>query len=234
MKLQYIVKFLFSILLFQSCITAKTVTIEQAILEESAVKIKTDEGQTYRFEELIGSDTVLYGLKKMKGGGLVVQDITHLNIIHIKYPYPPDLHSRLKSIDFQLETGGYFESYGISGADLNIQFVWTHPLTYNGSLALHFGAGVDIWSDIFCSDVGYVLAPALSIGRKHRFEFGADFKHYMLNYNYWTIAPAKFGYRLIGRKMTYRLFFAPYVNNVGEYENSMFVGGSLSVKLINY
>jgi len=72
-----------------------------------------------------------------------------------------DLHSRLKSVDFQIELGAFATE---PLADLNIQLVFTGPLNSAGLLAFHFGVGGDLWSDLSSSDAGFVFTTALSYG----------------------------------------------------------------------
>jgi len=80
--------FLITLILFQSCVSAKSVTVDKAVLQESSVQIKTGEGEKYRYKKLIRRDSILYGVKKMQGVGLVEQDLSNLNIIEVKYLSP--------------------------------------------------------------------------------------------------------------------------------------------------
>jgi len=83
--------FLIALILFQSCVSAKSVTesrVDKAILDEKKVQIITIEGKTYRYKKLIRRDSILYGVKKVHGvDGLVEQDISHLNIIEVEYVF---------------------------------------------------------------------------------------------------------------------------------------------------
>jgi len=141
-----------------------------------------------------------------------------------------DLHSRLKSSDFQIDVGGFIS---IGFAEVNLQYVLTRPLDQTGLLAFHFGAGGTIWADDIDGALGIILTPALSYGRKHRFELGADFRRYFHTFfgPYWTITPAKIAYRFMGKKATFRLYFAPVSLNVNHYGDSFLIGTSLSLKL---
>lgn len=140
-----------------------------------------------------------------------------------------DLHSRLKSSDIQIDVGVF--TFG--AAEVNLQYVLTRPLDQTGLLAFHFGAGGTTWDDTGNGSIGIILNPALSYGRKHRFELGADFRLYLYFLPiYWTIIPVKIAYRSMGKKATFRLYFAPISFNMGRYGESTFlIGTSLSLKL---
>jgi len=80
--------FLIALILFQSCVSAKSVTVDKAVLQESRVQIKTIEGETYRYKKLIRRDSILYGVKRVQGVGLMEQDLSNLNIIEVRYLSP--------------------------------------------------------------------------------------------------------------------------------------------------
>ena len=86
--LKSIAGFLIGFILFQSCVSLKSVTVDEAILQEKRVRINTAEGEKYRYKKLIRRDSILYGVKKIQGVGLMEQDLTHLNIIEVKYALP--------------------------------------------------------------------------------------------------------------------------------------------------
>ena len=87
--LKSIACFLITLILFQSCVSAKSVTVDKAVLQERNVQIKTAEGETYRYKKLIRRDSILYGVKRVQGVGLVELDRSNLNIIEVKYySYP--------------------------------------------------------------------------------------------------------------------------------------------------
>ena len=86
--LKSIAGFLISLIIFQSCVSAKSVTVDQAVMEEKRVQIKTVEGEMYRYKKLIIRDSNLYGVKRLQGVGLMEQNLTHLNIIEVKYASP--------------------------------------------------------------------------------------------------------------------------------------------------
>ena len=87
--LKSIVGFLIALIIFQSCVSAKSVTVDQAVLKEQPVRIKTVEGETYNYKKLIRRDSILYGVKKVKGVvGLVELDLSQLNISEVKYASP--------------------------------------------------------------------------------------------------------------------------------------------------
>ncbi len=78
---------LITLILFQSCITKK-ITIENAIEKEYRVQVKTVNGEKYKYSKLIRKDSIIYGIKKVKGGGLTEQNLTYLNIHELKRIYP--------------------------------------------------------------------------------------------------------------------------------------------------
>ncbi len=87
--LKSIAGFLVAFILFQSCVSAKGVTVDEAVHQETRVRIKTIDGETYRYKKLIRRDNILYGVKNVKGiDGLVELKISHLNIIEVKYMSP--------------------------------------------------------------------------------------------------------------------------------------------------
>ena len=87
--LKSIAGFLIALIIFQSCVSAKSVTVDQAVMEEKRVQIKTVEGEMYRYKKLIIRDSNLYGVKRLQGvDGLVELNISHLNIIEVKYASP--------------------------------------------------------------------------------------------------------------------------------------------------
>ncbi|MCH8231105.1 MAG: hypothetical protein IIB82_00395 [Bacteroidetes bacterium] len=87
--LKSIAGFLIVFIIFQSCVSAKSVTVDQAVLKEQPVRIKTVEGETYNYKKLIRRDSILYGVKKVKGVvGLVELDLSQLNISEVKYASP--------------------------------------------------------------------------------------------------------------------------------------------------
>ncbi len=92
-QLKTIAWVLITLLFFQSCYTQK-VTVDQAIQIETKVRIKTIEGKTYYYRDLIRKDSILYGIEKVRGMGLVEQDLSHLNISEVKY-YDPGATSTL-------------------------------------------------------------------------------------------------------------------------------------------
>ena len=64
-------------------------TVDEAVHQETRVRIKTIDGETYRYKKLIRRDNILYGVKNVKGiDGLVDLKISHLNIIEVKYMSP--------------------------------------------------------------------------------------------------------------------------------------------------
>ena len=71
---------LIGMILFQSCISIKSITVDEAIQNERKVRIKTIEGEKYQYKKLVWRDSVLYGVKKVAGFGLVEQDLTQLHI----------------------------------------------------------------------------------------------------------------------------------------------------------
>ena len=86
--LKSIAGFLIALIIFQSCVSAKSVTVDQAVMEEKRVQIKTVEGEMYRYKKLIIRDSNLYGVKRLQGVGLMEQNLTHLNIIEVKFMSP--------------------------------------------------------------------------------------------------------------------------------------------------
>ena len=87
--LKSIAGFLIAFILFQGCVSAKSVTVDEAVHQETRVRIKTIDGETYRYKKLIRRDNILYGVKNVKGiDGLVDLKISHLNIIEVKYMSP--------------------------------------------------------------------------------------------------------------------------------------------------
>ncbi len=84
--LKSIAYFLLALILFQSCVSATSVTGDKAV--EGSVRRKTIEGETYHYKKLIRKDSILYGVKKMQGVGLVEQDLSNLNIIEVRYLSP--------------------------------------------------------------------------------------------------------------------------------------------------
>ena len=79
---------LITLILFQSCISLKNITVDEAIKNERMVRIKTIEGEKYRYKKLVMRDSVLYGVKKVVGFGLVEQDLTQLHIKKINHISP--------------------------------------------------------------------------------------------------------------------------------------------------
>jgi len=77
--------FLIALILFQSCVSAKSVTVDKAVMEERRVRIKTVEGEKYSYKKLIRRDSILYGVNRVQGVGFVEQDLSNLNIIEVKY-----------------------------------------------------------------------------------------------------------------------------------------------------
>ena len=87
--LKSIAGFLIALIIFQSCVSAKSVTVDQAVMEEKRVQIKTVEGEMYRYKKLIIRDSNLYGVKRLQGVvGLVEMDLSQLNISEVKYASP--------------------------------------------------------------------------------------------------------------------------------------------------
>ncbi len=94
--LKSIAGFLIAFILFQSCVSLKSVTVvslksvtvDEAILQEKRVQIKTNDGEMYRYKKLIRRDSILYGVKKIQGFGLMELKISQLNIIEVKYMSP--------------------------------------------------------------------------------------------------------------------------------------------------
>ena len=94
--LKSIAGFLIVFILFQSCVSLKSVTVvslksvtvDEAILQEKRVQIKTNDGEMYRYKKLIRRDNILYGVKKIQGFGLMELKISQLNIIEVKYMSP--------------------------------------------------------------------------------------------------------------------------------------------------
>ena len=86
--LKSIAGFLIGFILFQSCVSLKSVTVDEAILQEKRVRIKTNDGEMYRYKKLIRRDNILYGVKKIQGFGLMELKISQLNIIEVKYMSP--------------------------------------------------------------------------------------------------------------------------------------------------
>ena len=86
--LKSIAGFLIGFILFQSCVSLKSVTVDEAILQEKRVQIKTNDGEMYRYKKLIRRDNILYGVKKIQGFGLMELKISQLNIIEVKYMSP--------------------------------------------------------------------------------------------------------------------------------------------------
>ena len=80
--------FLVTLIIFQSCVSFHSVTIDQAIATEKRVRIKTTEGEKYTYKKLIEKDGIVYGVKRISGFGLVELDISQLVIIEVKYSYP--------------------------------------------------------------------------------------------------------------------------------------------------
>ncbi len=78
---------LITIILFQSCITKK-ITIENAIQQECRVQVKTINGGKYKYSKLIRKDSIIYGIKKVKGGGITEQYLTYSKIHEVKRIYP--------------------------------------------------------------------------------------------------------------------------------------------------
>ncbi len=79
---------LIGMILFQSCISIKSITVDEAIQNERKVRIKTIEGEKYQYKKLVWRDSVLYGVKKVAGFGLVEQDLTQLHISEINPKSP--------------------------------------------------------------------------------------------------------------------------------------------------
>jgi len=61
------------------------VTVDKAVLQERNVLIKTAEGEKYLYKKLIRRDSILYGVKRVQGVGLMEQDLSNLNIIEVRY-----------------------------------------------------------------------------------------------------------------------------------------------------
>ena len=74
---------LITLILFQSCYSLKNFTVDEAIQNERRVRIKTIEGQKYQYKKLVMRDSVLYGVKKVAGFGLVELDLTQLYISEV-------------------------------------------------------------------------------------------------------------------------------------------------------
>ena len=85
---KYIAWFVFSLIFFQSCASAKSVNVDKAVLDGKRVQIKTVQGEKYRYKKLIKRESILYGVKKIESVGLVEQDLSQLNISEIKYVSP--------------------------------------------------------------------------------------------------------------------------------------------------
>jgi len=64
------------------------VTVDEAVHQEKRVWINTAEGEEYRYKKLIRRDSILYGVKKIQGFGLMEQDLTDGNIIEARYVQP--------------------------------------------------------------------------------------------------------------------------------------------------
>ena len=79
---------LITLILSQSCISIRDITVDEAIQKASEVRIKTIEGETYKYKKLVRRDSVLYGVKKVAGFGLVEQDLTQLHISKINRKSP--------------------------------------------------------------------------------------------------------------------------------------------------
>jgi len=68
-EIRMICAFLGLLILLQSCrVYHKTpVSLDQAVKEEKRVKIKTEDGKTYKFHKVIFEDGRFYGVRKEKG-----------------------------------------------------------------------------------------------------------------------------------------------------------------------
>jgi len=86
--LKSIVYFLIPLIIFQSCYTYKSYTVDRAVMEEKKVRIETINEKKYRYKKLIKRDGHLYGLKDVSGIGLIELDISHLEIIDVKFSAP--------------------------------------------------------------------------------------------------------------------------------------------------
>ena len=86
--LKSIAGFLIGFILFQSCVSLKSVTVDEAVHQEKRVRIKTNDGEMYRYKKLIRRDNILYGVKRIQGFGLMELKISQLNIIEVKYMSP--------------------------------------------------------------------------------------------------------------------------------------------------
>jgi len=85
--LKSIVYFLIPLIMFQSCYTYQSYTVDRAVMEEKKVRIVTINGEIYRYKKLIRRDGQLYGLKKVQGR-LSERDISHLDIIELNWVTP--------------------------------------------------------------------------------------------------------------------------------------------------
>ena len=86
--LKSIAGFLIVFIIFQSCVSAKNMTVYEAVHQIYHVRIKTVEGEKHIYKKLIRRDSILYRVKRVPGVGLIEQDLSHLNIIEVKYASP--------------------------------------------------------------------------------------------------------------------------------------------------
>ena len=109
----------------------------------------------------------------------------------------------------QLEFGSFSTE---SIVMLNFQYDKTASLNSKGNVALHLRSGIDIWTVFYDAEIGFILNPALTVGKRHWLEIGSSFRYYPFNEaeKYWITTPITFGYMYILRKHALRAFFAPY------------------------
>ena len=86
--LKSIAGFLIALIIFQSCVSSKNMSVYDAVHQKYRVRIKTVEGEMYLYKKLIIRDSILYGVKRLQGVGLMEQNLTHLNIIEVKFMSP--------------------------------------------------------------------------------------------------------------------------------------------------
>jgi len=80
--------FLITLIIFQSCVSTHTLTVDHAVATEERVRIKINDEQTFVYKKLIKKDGILYGVKRISGFGLMELDLSQLEITEVKYFYP--------------------------------------------------------------------------------------------------------------------------------------------------
>ncbi len=88
-----------TLIIFQSCVSTRSVTVDRAIATEKRVRIKTIDENTYGYIKLIEKDGIVYGVKRISGLGLVELDLSYLDIIEVKY-YSPGATAALVFVSF--------------------------------------------------------------------------------------------------------------------------------------